>query len=211
MDIGSDVPRDTVSLTYQQLADHLGIDMQSARRRVLRSKWPKTRGNDGLARVQVPATVLPTAPAVLPAGPATATVAEDNVVPIRQPVPANDPVTPEAMSHLLSQIGELATLRQRLGAAEGEAATLQEAIGHARAQAATERAARDRAEREVIAQEGREAALRAELAAERQKASEVSEVDAAVRRELDHLRIERETIRKLGFLARLAWVIRGDR
>jgi hypothetical protein len=202
-----DMSRDTVSLTYQQLADRLGIDMQSARRRVLRSKWPKTRGNDGLARVQVPATVLPTSPLTVPAVKA---VEVEGVPPTGQAVPAAAGVTPEAMSHLLSQVGELATLRERLGAAEGEATALRDAIGYAQAQAATERAARDRAERELAAQEATEAALRAELAAEKEKASQVSEVDAAVRRELEHLRIEQETVRKLGFLGRLAWVIRGD-
>jgi hypothetical protein len=51
--------------------------------------------------------------------------------------------------------------------------------------------------------------LRAELAAERERASQVSEIDAAVRRELEHLKIERETVRKLGFLGRLAWLIQG--
>ncbi len=47
MDEGSDVSRDTVMLTYEELATRLGIDVQSARRRVLRHRWAKTKGNDG--------------------------------------------------------------------------------------------------------------------------------------------------------------------
>ena len=68
-----DTSQDTISLSYQELAARLGIDTQSARRRVARSGWRKTPGNDGRMRVAVPADVLltapvteaPTAPAVL--------------------------------------------------------------------------------------------------------------------------------------------------
>src|SRR5689334_3994425 len=71
MSEGRDVSRDTVSLTYEELAARLGIDMQSARRRALRQRWPKTRGNDGRARVAVPAAVLPAAGATAAAADAT--------------------------------------------------------------------------------------------------------------------------------------------
>jgi chromosome segregation ATPase len=105
-------------------------------------------------------------------------------------------------------VEELAGLRERLGAAQGEAETLREGIAAARAQAMSERAARERAERELTFLQGQEAALRVELAAEREQASVAAKLDAAVRLELDRVKIERETIQKLGFLGRLAWAFK---
>lgn len=129
---GMDTDRDTVSLTYDDLANALGIDVQSARRRALRSKWPKTRGNDGRARVHVPVTVLPAA---------TETGATKNVpvVPAQATVAGLVAATPESLSHLMSQVAELAEVRQRLGHAEGEAVAFREALSHERVQAAAER------------------------------------------------------------------------
>ena len=122
-DSPSDTSRDTVSLTYQELADRLGIDVQSARRRALRSRWPKVPGNDGKARVSVPAAVLPVAPVtigatVAPAGPLPAALVA---------------ATAEALSHLLSQVADMGELRDRLGRVEAERDA-------ARAEASAERA-----------------------------------------------------------------------
>jgi hypothetical protein len=44
-------------LTYSELADRLGVSVQAARRRVLRSRWSRQRGNDGKARVLLPSDV----------------------------------------------------------------------------------------------------------------------------------------------------------
>lgn len=55
-----DYGTDTTLLTYQELAARLGIDIRSARRRVLRSGWARMPGNDGRARVAVPVSILPT-------------------------------------------------------------------------------------------------------------------------------------------------------
>jgi hypothetical protein len=96
----SDMSRGTVSLTYQELAERLGIDVQSARCRALRSGWPKSPGNDGKARVNVPATVLP-------AIPATKATPQAGVVPTEVPPAAFVSMTPEVLSHLLSQVAEL--------------------------------------------------------------------------------------------------------
>lgn len=41
-------------LTYSEIAARLGIKLPSARRLVLRRKWPKVVGNDGTVRVRVP-------------------------------------------------------------------------------------------------------------------------------------------------------------
>lgn len=43
----------TVSLTYAELAQRLGISVDGARMKVKRQRWPKVRGNDGTVRVTV--------------------------------------------------------------------------------------------------------------------------------------------------------------
>lgn len=43
----------TLSLTYAELAERLGISVDGARMKVKRQKWPKTKGNDGAVRVIV--------------------------------------------------------------------------------------------------------------------------------------------------------------
>lgn len=47
------------SLTYRELADRLGVKVESARKTVLRKKWRKVVGNDGTTRIQVPIEYLP--------------------------------------------------------------------------------------------------------------------------------------------------------
>src|SRR4051812_8271598 len=44
----------TVRLTYAELATARGISLDAARRLVLRKRWPKQIGNDGLTRASVP-------------------------------------------------------------------------------------------------------------------------------------------------------------
>ena len=45
-------------MTYAELADARGISLPSARRLVLRHRWPRQRGNDGIVRVTVPLTAF---------------------------------------------------------------------------------------------------------------------------------------------------------
>ena len=45
-------------MTYVDLAEARGISLSSARRLVLRHRWPRQRGNDGVVRVIVPLTAL---------------------------------------------------------------------------------------------------------------------------------------------------------
>lgn len=45
---------DTEFLTYRELADRLGIKLDSARRMARRKGWRRETGNDGTARVHVP-------------------------------------------------------------------------------------------------------------------------------------------------------------
>jgi hypothetical protein len=49
----------TISMTYEQLADRLGVKYESARKTTQRRRWRKSRGNDGHTRVEVPLEELP--------------------------------------------------------------------------------------------------------------------------------------------------------
>lgn len=53
-----EVSMTTESLTYREMADRMGIKLDSARRLTLRRKWQKTMGNDGAVRVMVPSEAL---------------------------------------------------------------------------------------------------------------------------------------------------------
>jgi len=46
------------TLTYQELAERLGIKVASARKMVQRKRWKRLAGNDGLVRIQVPVDAL---------------------------------------------------------------------------------------------------------------------------------------------------------
>jgi len=48
----------TESLTYKELAERLGVKLESARKTVLRKKWQKMTGNDGTIRILVPIEAL---------------------------------------------------------------------------------------------------------------------------------------------------------
>jgi hypothetical protein len=127
MDKDRDSRGDTVTLTYDELAARLGIDVQSARRRALRHRWPKTRGNDGRARVHVPATVLPAAGATDAATNATAlpTVAATSdalavaLAELREAHAGRTADRQRAEEAFAKIAGELAGVRQQLGARPG--------------------------------------------------------------------------------------------
>jgi len=55
---------ETVSLSYDELAERMRINPHSARNLVRRKRWKRTVGNDGKARVSVPVEALaaPSAP-----------------------------------------------------------------------------------------------------------------------------------------------------
>lgn len=48
----------TETLTYKELAARLGIKLASARRLVMRKRWPKAKGNDGETRITIPLEAL---------------------------------------------------------------------------------------------------------------------------------------------------------
>jgi len=45
---------ETIALTYRELADKLGIKLESARKTAQRKRWKRTAGNDRTVRVHVP-------------------------------------------------------------------------------------------------------------------------------------------------------------
>lgn len=57
---------DTRWMTYDDLAAAMSIAPDSARRLVARKKWARRQGNDGRARIAVPADVLPDVAPVIP-------------------------------------------------------------------------------------------------------------------------------------------------
>lgn len=95
-------------MTYAQLAAALGVEVESAKRRAVRGRWPRRMGNDQRMRVAVPATVLPTIGETVP-----------EAVPPTVPPPAPDP-----------------TLLLRLAVAEAEVKRLEETVAALKAGAA---------------------------------------------------------------------------
>lgn len=52
---------ETLTLSYRELADHLGISFDAAKSRARRAKWPKIRGNDDAIRLLIPVEDLQSA------------------------------------------------------------------------------------------------------------------------------------------------------
>jgi hypothetical protein len=59
-----DAMDDERAMTYAELAQARSISVASARRMVLKAKWRRVVGNDGLARIMVPATQIPAEPPI---------------------------------------------------------------------------------------------------------------------------------------------------
>ena len=109
-------------LTYKEAAERLGSTPEAIRYRAIRGKWPRTRGNDGRARVQIP----------------------------EEPNPVRTPSAPRAHggsdqalvhaleAHVETLKGEIATLKVQLAAAEARDA--QHVAQLAAEQAKTEKA-----------------------------------------------------------------------
>lgn len=130
-----------LSLTYDELADRLGITRNAARVLAQRRRWPRTQGNDGRARVRVPSDAL------------------DDAAAARAPHDQEQESTEHA--------GELAALRAHLADRNAEIARLAIDLDRARAETDRERDER-RQERDRSADLGRQlhAEQSARLAAE---------------------------------------------
>jgi hypothetical protein len=106
-------------LTYVELAAVRGISLGSARRLVLRHRWPRQTGNDGLVRVTVPLTAIKKSGGSAGKGEATRPLSDPTSVAVTagavapiDPVtvaPATDPTTvtlTKAVETLCEQLGK---------------------------------------------------------------------------------------------------------
>ena len=124
-------------LSYQEAARRLGVTAASVRRRAQRARWPRQRGNNGLALVMVPDDVL-SAPRELVAG----DVAGD--------------VAPDSAGTIAALEGHVATLKAELEHRGAEIDTLKTELGTRNSDLAAER---ERADKVI---NGFEALLRTE-------------------------------------------------
>ncbi len=96
-------------LTYREAAERLGSTAAAVRYRALRGKWPRRRGNDGRARVQLPDEPNP--------------VRTPSAQPVRTPSePRADPALLHALEgHIDTLKADIETLKGQLAAAEARA------------------------------------------------------------------------------------------
>src|SRR3954464_14200623 len=112
-EVQGDVTPGTRWMTYRELADFLGVEEESGRRRAQRARWPRRPGNDGKTRVGVPGDVTP----------------DDTRKPARDNVGDDTgDVTPALVALTERQAAELARQRERAARAEGELAGLRVAF-----------------------------------------------------------------------------------
>jgi DNA repair exonuclease SbcCD ATPase subunit len=154
-EVQGDVTPGTRWMTYRELADFLGVEEESGRRRAQRGRWPRRPGNDGKARVGVPGDIAPDG---------TRKAARDD-----GGGDAGD-VTPALVALTERQAAELAKQRERAARAEGEAAALRDALVREVARADRADAARQAAEderdnlaTEIIQERERRAQAKGEL------------------------------------------------
>jgi hypothetical protein len=127
------------AMTYEALADRLGITVASARRLALRRRWQKGKGNDGRAIVQVPEEFLQNRTD------SPADRREDSPAADAETVPPAAPETvlvTDLLARLATAQGELVEMSRKLGAAESDIAALKAQADEARQRA--EEIARDR-------------------------------------------------------------------
>ena len=102
----------TISITYVELAERLGVSVDGARMRVKRAGWKKTRGNDGAVRVSVE---------------------ESELIPSERSPNVKGTFPDHASEQVRALEGHIATLTQQVE-------HLQQQLGKAEAMAASERA-----------------------------------------------------------------------
>lgn len=174
--IPEDDPVDTTSLTYSELAAALGITPASAKKLAARRGWPRTIGNDGLARVNVPVERL-SIPAHSPEdSPGDGDV--DSPTDDHRDSPEDIPAPTRALiAHLEAAAADL---RARLDKAENELAGLRPLaaeLAQARAQVDAERR---RAEDAAAAAAALVAAERGRADAEARRAADMAAHAAAL-------------------------------
>jgi hypothetical protein len=129
----------TAAMSYDELAQRLGISMPSARRLVQRRRWHKALGNDGKAVVQVPDDFLSQRDNAKQAaddeyGDTTTTTPADVATTIETapPTVAAPDITTDLVARLTAVHVEMAEMARRLGTAEGELRAVREERDHLR-------------------------------------------------------------------------------
>lgn len=102
----------TLSLTYVELAERLGVSVDGARMKVKRARWKKVRGNDGAVRV---------------------TVDESELIPSERSPNVKGTFPDHVSEQVRALEGHIATLREQVE-------HLHQQLGKAEATAASERA-----------------------------------------------------------------------
>jgi hypothetical protein len=123
----------TVAMSYDDLAERLGISVPSARRLVQRRRWSKSLGNGGKAVVQVPDDFLSQRDASENDDTMTGALV-DVATAVGTTAPTVVPVDVKAdmLTRLITVQAEMAEMAQRLGSAEGELRAVREERDHLR-------------------------------------------------------------------------------
>lgn len=101
----------TQTLTYFELGARLGITAESARRLAQRRRWRRITGNDGRARVVVPADAFDRVARDIPrdaAGDVTPDAAGDVTPDVTPPVAPVSPPVPAEIAELRARVAALA-------------------------------------------------------------------------------------------------------
>jgi hypothetical protein len=188
-DHGPDIRADTRWLTYEEAGHVLGVDPDSVARRARRLKWPRLPGNDGKARVAIPADILPAS------GPDAAPDQGADGAADKEPYSPRDRgghVRPDESRTIKALEDEAAALREAL-------ARERERADRAEAQAAAALAMADRRGREVVElrervgqAEGASGAFRGQVKAERDRADQAEARAGQAEAEREAARAERE-------------------
>lgn len=95
---------DVTWLTYDELAERLGIERESARQHVKRKRWGRRPGNDGKVRIGVPDEALENRTEPATEG-ETASVHDPRQTPEQTlPAPAHDPLVTEVLTRHIERL-----------------------------------------------------------------------------------------------------------
>lgn len=93
---------DLVWLTYDELAERLNIERESARQQVKRKRWARRPGNDGKVRIGVPVEVFTADSTGGETDPGQVPEQEEARVP--PPPPGHDPVVSEVLTRHIERL-----------------------------------------------------------------------------------------------------------
>jgi DNA primase len=102
-------------LSYREAAERLGVSAENVRHRAIRGRWPRTRGNDGKAKIQLPeqGPNPVRTPGERPKQPGVRTPSEQGA----------NPQTIKALeAHVATLLSQLAATEARLAAADAREA-----------------------------------------------------------------------------------------